>query len=246
MNIMEKLLTREITRQVEVDEDGEKVTKNETEELKNILNDEKDIWLANDNYIISHKGIQKLAQWVGAYWEKYPKVVSEPKPENKFRDAFLCTCYFPDGTFHTEVGEASNENTSRGISQSYKMTMALKRGNDKAFLRSAYVGLFDVYSEDESEDFKPPKPQYPFSGESLRYIALREDDVKYPNVHLLDIWTEHKDKEYIEVLTLHEDPMIRMVAKGMLHRIEKIEQEEIQIETEKTEETQMDPTNSLH
>lgn len=49
-------------------------------------------------------------------------------------------------------GEASSANLSNGISKQYPVAIAYKRGHDRAL--KDHLGLYDIYSEEESDDFR--------------------------------------------------------------------------------------------
>lgn len=202
----------------------------ETKTVREIIDETKDVWAVDQNTIISHVGVQKIAKFVGAIW-KIPQVISEPNKENQFRDAMFVTCTFPDGSEHTELGEANIKTTKPGISQDYKLTMAHKRGMDRALLRSNYIGFFDVYSEEEAEVFKRKdigKAQdsgIPSLAELASYVALPSENEKYPNELVKNVLRVHKDENYMKELVKNEDEVISYVAKGFLALWEKAKQE---------------------
>jgi hypothetical protein len=197
--------------------------------IKDILDEEKDIYIQEDGVVIMrHVGIAKLKTAVGANWDFEPTVIETPTSTNDFGYVFSCKVVFPDKSESVHIGEASNINTKQGtISRSYKATMALKRGRDRAFLRSEYMGLDDIYSESEIEKSEKKinkKPETPSHLQKYE-IHLSKDDPKYPNLPVFCVWETFKDKEYLEILAMDELALTKKtpnwIAKGMLVQIEK-------------------------
>ena len=133
---------------------------------------EKEFWALENKrkgtkiWIISNKGIQKIAEEAGIS-KNYKVEESEniiPKPENSLlhvvRVTIKCNAkekIMVNGCIHDEndgtlemTGEASKLNTRRG--GDYLRLMAEKRGYDRAVLR--HLGIEGAYSEEESVDFE--------------------------------------------------------------------------------------------
>lgn len=189
----------------------------EEKKVKEIIDPETDVWEARGKVIISHNGVLKLAAYVGATWDE-PRLDDKPREENGNGFYYIITCRFPDGTSSFETGEASDYNTDAKrmtLDYRYKQSMAIKRGMDRSFLRSAYMKMYDVYSEEEAEDFKEDIKTLKQTISKLRkneskmkaiiyeikdYIALGPDDEKYPNEYIVNIWKNYRDIEYLQEL----------------------------------------------
>lgn len=104
---------------------------------------------------LTHRGINKLGKWIGIRWD-IPRVDDTPRQENHFGFYYTVTCIFPDGERVHRSGEASDRNTD-DFSGKFKQNQAEIRAMNKAFLRSNYMELFDMYSEEEADDFRIKK-----------------------------------------------------------------------------------------
>jgi len=125
----------------------------ETKKISEIINISKHTWqTASGNIVMKHEAILLLRKFTGA---RFLKPELQKEISNPGNVVYLCIVEFPDGEISYEIGESNNGNTV-GWSRDIKPTMAFKRGHDRAFLRSDYIGLFEVFSEEESEDFKQP------------------------------------------------------------------------------------------
>lgn len=192
--------------------------------ISEIIDIEKHTWTTeNGNIIMKHEAILRLRKHTGARFLK-PELQSEIS--NPGNVVFLCAVEFPDGEISFEIGESNNENT-KGWSKGIKPTMAFKRGYDRAFLRSDYISLFEVYSEEESEDFKKPVQYAPEQIQNQGYneeftdtdapeqtnegkespfppyaaLFLPGTDLKYPGQHIIDdVLKRHKDLDYFRVI----------------------------------------------
>lgn len=179
-------------------QDGEEVVV--FKPLKDIIDPVRDTWGTKDgkNKIISETGMLKMIKFTKAIQLK-PEKMSEPTKENDYRDAFMCGIQFPDGSTSYQIGEATKKTTS-GISSDYKMFTAQKRGTHRAFLKSSYVGFFDVYSEEEADAFRRDDE---FIGETqltemVMCVSLPDDDEMYPNALVSDVLFKHGDLEYLK------------------------------------------------
>jgi hypothetical protein len=240
---LKELLERKIISQEIVK--GEKVYVEK--QLLDHIN-ENDIYLVDGKPVMKHIAIQKLARAVGAYWVEVD-IVDTPRQENDRGYGVKVKCEFPDGSISLSTASANDKNTidkskpNNTISNDYKLEMAEKRASDRAFLRSNYVGLFDVSSSEEAEVFstdnkeitslkniirklkeendrlKKQNKEIPTLMESINHIALPEDDEKYPGLPILQVWSKHQDLEYIQKLADSKNKTFSWIAKGMLHKI---------------------------
>lgn len=149
---LENVLDREIKGK-----DGKK------KKISEIIDTERHIWEVNGKIIFKHEAIQRLVHFVGAELLE-PKLIVEPSTMNGQAYVFLCSMKFPDGEISQEIGECNQFNAGHSyngqpsIGQMYPASTAFKRGYDRAFLRSNYMNLFDVFSDLESSAFsKPPE-----------------------------------------------------------------------------------------
>lgn len=204
--------------------DGEYQTQ-EVKKIKEIIDLDMDVWEADGRVIITHNGVLKLAEFVGATWDE-PRLDDRPRRENDNGFYYLITCRFPDGSSSFESGEASDLNTDKdrkSIDYRYKQSMALKRGMDRSFLRSTFMKLYDVYSEEEAEYFKnnstnalkkklrqaeetvgkfveKQKRMKSMVFEFYEYVALDDQDAKYPKEYVVNVWRNYKDLDYLKQL----------------------------------------------
>lgn len=231
-----ELLEREVRKM----KDGAWV---ETKMVKEIIDTDQDIWITKNNQtLLKHEAILKLAEYVGAVWEE-PRREDTPSSTNDKGFYYLVTCKFPDGTSNFESGEANDLNTEKNtISQRYKQSVAIKRGMDRSFLKSSYMKMYDVYSAEEVDSLKADQlKELETQNELLRSelqtksrlaqqmvesITLDDEDTKYPNLRLVDIWNIHRDEAYMEELNLHPDRVISWVARGLLQKIKSIREKE--------------------
>lgn len=191
----------------------------ETKKINEIINISKHTWqTASGNIVMKHEAILLLRKFTGA---KFLKPELQKEISNPGNVVYLCVVEFPDGEISYEIGESNNGNTV-GWSRDIKPTMAFKRGHDRAFLRSDYIGLFEVFSEEESEDFKQPSVQNINSPEEQHQIQsnqqssevdnagtpeqveinpalfLPSTDAKYSGKHIIeDVLKQHKDFDYL-------------------------------------------------
>ncbi|PDZ96603.1 hypothetical protein CON36_22040 [Bacillus cereus] len=194
-----------------------------TKKINEVIDIAKHTWTTMDgNIIMKHEAVLLLRKFTGAKFLKPELQVQISNPGNVI---YLCSVEFPDGEISYEIGESNNENT-KGWSKGIKPTMAFKRGYDRAFLRSDYIGLFEVYSEEESDSFKRPESttpplnnEQPFSPDETRTeenndfsnqtqkqtmnqphpaLFLPGTDPKYPGEHIVeDVLKRHQDFDYL-------------------------------------------------
>ncbi|MFP3725649.1 hypothetical protein U8V72_10655 [Priestia filamentosa] len=190
-----------------------------TKKINEIIDINRHTWQTESgNIVMKHEGVLLLRQFTGA---RFLKPELQKEISNPANVVFLCAVQFPNGELSFEIGESNNNNT-KGWSKDIKPTMAFKRGYDRAFLRSDYIGLFEVFSEEESEEFKQPISQsqveitegdlpinmstqpsvsMPSSPQMTKVdplLFLPKTDKKYPGKHIIeDVLKVHKDFEYL-------------------------------------------------
>lgn len=220
--------------------------KEEIKTIGEIINAEKDVLqLENGNYVIRKSGIQKMADYVGAYWKK-PEVIDTPTINNNKGFYVIVECVFPDGTSNFAPGESSEKNNK--FVSDYMFITAVNRAKAASFLRSSYMELHDVYSDDEADAFQEKmkensgsvnkkemeklavkqKQYVSMIQEMSKLIALPDEDEEYPKAYVYEVWDIHKDLDYLKKLTEHENKVIQFIAKNKLKEAEKeVSEEEI-------------------
>ena len=127
-----------------------------------IIDPEKDIWFSyqKNKPIIKETGTNKLIKATGA---KFPKVIPIEK-QSDYKSGLgqvwiEATVYFPNGETNEEYGVANAGNCPDPISRNNMPIMAKKRAKNRAFYRSDYIGLYDVYDENEILDIRDEKTE---------------------------------------------------------------------------------------
>ncbi|QST02954.1 hypothetical protein IMZ31_20620 (plasmid) [Pontibacillus sp. ALD_SL1] len=205
--------------------------------------------------MINHRGILKLLHWMGGELLE-PKLEDRPRGQDNNKGyAYLVTIEFPDGEKSFAGGEADDINTNIAYaSGKYKQNQALIRGINKAFLRSRYVNLIDVFSEEEAEEFKNVATQriiesykekerewvLRFKEKEMKYkkmiqgmlpyLALPESHDSYPHVKLRDILFEYEDLDTAKQIMDDEEHPVLSFAMKQLSREFKTHKEEIAVE----------------
>lgn len=240
--LLERLVKRIFT------EEGEQ--KEEYKKVKEVISEDPrdgDVWETGDGkVVISHTGIKKLADYVGAEWDE-GELDDRPNSNNDKGFYFRITCRFPDGSKSKEVGSAHDKNAKGDISLSHKYEMAYKRAQDRAFLNSSYMKMYDVYSAEESDSWSKEemlkrqleqqeryiketlangnaqlqakedtlRRYIAFSDRLLYYVALPQDDEKYPGEHITSI-IEREDYEYLQRLQKSDDKTMVYIVNRLL------------------------------
>lgn len=128
-----------------------------------IIDPEKDIWFSKQKKkpILKETGTRKLILESGATFPKIIPIEKQSDAPSRDREQVWieATVLFPDGTTHEEYGIANRMNCPDNISQANLPIMARKRAMHRAFFRSDYIGLYDVYDENETLDVKNEKEQ---------------------------------------------------------------------------------------
>lgn len=168
-----------------------------------IIDPEKDIWFSyqKNKPIIKETGTNKLIKATGA---KFPKVVPIEK-QSDYKSGLgqvwiEATVYFPNGETNEDYGIANAGNCPDPISRNNMPIMAKKRAKNRAFYRSDYIGLYDVYDENEILDIRDEKTEGKIQKLQNEINSLKEE---------LDI--ARKEKAHFE--TLYEKTI------GQLNRI---------------------------
>jgi hypothetical protein len=218
--------------------------------------------------LINHRGILKLVYWIGGRILE-PRKEDVPRQENHRGYAYLMSIEFPDGEISYQTGEASELNTDdRNASGKYKQNQAFIRGLNKAFLRSNYIGLLDIFSEEEAEEFKTPavervaneyklKIKEMIKGwkekekrygvmirEMIPYIALPEDDEDFPNEKVKNVLHHHEDLRKMKEILRGEDKILKFAVKNLLKEFEE-EKERKKIEEALKEEVEPEIEKSI-
>lgn len=135
----------------------------EIKKVGEIIDPEKDIWFSKKKKkpIIKDPGTRKLILESGATFPKIIPIEKQSDAPSRDREQVWieATVLFPDGTTHEEYGIANRMNCPDSISQANLPIMARKRAMHRAFFRSDYIGLYDVYDENETLDVKNEKEQ---------------------------------------------------------------------------------------
>lgn len=111
------------------------------------------LWDCHGTWVMYHKYCERVGAKLGIEW-KIP-VIIEADYQNKTAVILVSgTVYGNDGNTVTEwsIGEAHPSNNRNA----YIYAMAEKRGKDRVILKLSGLHGF-VYSEDESDDFKPKR-----------------------------------------------------------------------------------------
>lgn len=236
--VLEKILSHRL-KGFEGDTPAEK-------EVRELIDEKMDIWYPKNSSedkpkpVLSKGAIKKLMNFTQA------KVIeaeiherqSDAPSQDREQVWIEITVEFPDGSRNSDDGIANRWNARDQISGGILPIMARKRGISRAFLQSDYIGLYDVYDENENEDFSQERNENAQLKQqvqnlynqlehgkkefaSLRnkvfmFARLSNEDEKYPNALVKDIWFQHKDKEYMTELMNSEDELIQYVAAVMI------------------------------
>ena len=144
------VMERFITRYYE-DKDGK--IKEERKKIKEIVSqDEKDgdFWEADGKQILSLNGILKCAAFADV---KFGNLEAVDKPNSNNAKGFYLTVEASSLNRHTTygTGSANDDNAKSDIANKFKFETAHSRAITRTFL--THVGLFDVYSGVEADDW---------------------------------------------------------------------------------------------
>lgn len=106
------------------------------------------VWDCHGTTVIYHKDVEIVAAAAGIVFDK-PTVL---EANGKDKCVALCVTAYLGDRSDWSVGEAAPGNNKNA----YPYAMAEKRARDRVVLKLLGLAGF-VYSEDESEDFKPPQ-----------------------------------------------------------------------------------------
>lgn len=234
-------------------------------EVRDIIDPARDIWYPKDSTeenprpVLSKVALQRLIEWSGTkvvnsiIHEKQSDAPSVER-EQVWIEVFV---EFPDGSVNSDDGVANRSNCTSRISSQNLPIMARKRALSRAFLQSEYIGLYDVYDENESDSFSKDakeKEEYKRMAEEVermagelehgrrefamlrtsafQYARLSAEDAKYPDIQIKDVWFVHKDKEYMEELANSQDGLVKYVADVMLRTTIANEEKRMELGTE--------------
>lgn len=182
--------------------------------VKDIIDPETDIWFSAKKRkpIITEPGTKKL---ITAAKATFPKVIPiEKQSDSPSRDReqvwIEATVLFPNGEIHEEYGIANRMNCPDQISQSNLPIMARKRAMHRAFYRSDYIGLYDVYDENETLDARDEKNQKQLN---LVQQQLNNTDHKYKKI-INQLCKEIKTDEGELVWSINDPEILVQLAKG--------------------------------
>lgn len=182
--------------------------------VKDIIDPETDIWFSAKKRkpIITEPGTKKL---ITAAKATFPKVIPiEKQSDSPSRDReqvwIEATVLFPNGEIHEEYGIANRMNCPDQISQSNLPIMARKRAMHRAFYRSDYIGLYDVYDENETLDARDEKNQKQLN---LVQQQLNNTDHKYKKI-INQLCKEIKTEEGELVWSINDPEILVQLAKG--------------------------------
>lgn len=184
--------------------------------VKDIIDPEKDIWYSKKKKkpILKETGTKKLILETGA---TFPKIIPiEKQSDSPSRDReqvwIEATVLFPDGSIHEEYGVANRMNCPDSISQANLPIMARKRAMHRAFYRSDYVGLYDIYDENETLDVRNEK-----SLEEIKKIRdlLTQQEMKYKKL-VNQVCKEIQTPDGEVVWTINDQEKLVQLSQGGL------------------------------
>lgn len=111
-------------------------------------------WNVHGTWVVYHRVLEQIAVQAGITFD--PPMVLEADGQSK-TVALCVTGHMKGGPSHWSIGEASPHNYQvKGKQAAYPYAMAEKRAVDRVVLK--LIGLHGLaYSEDEADDFTPPK-----------------------------------------------------------------------------------------
>jgi hypothetical protein len=142
-----------------------RVLDNENKEVikavKEIINPETDIWFSKKKRkpILKDPGVSKLISATRAVFPKINPIEKQCDAPSQEREQVWieATVVFPNNETNSDYGIANRMNCADQISRANLPIMARKRAMHRAFLRSDYIGLYDVYDENETLDARDEK-----------------------------------------------------------------------------------------
>lgn len=113
-----------------------------------------DLWQVQSTWVIKHKAVERIGAQLGVNWSP-PQIIEGSTAD---RTVVVLVSGTVGDRSEWSFGECSPENYRvSGRQQAYPWAMAEKRGKDRVVLK--FLAIYgDVYSEDESEDFKAQTP----------------------------------------------------------------------------------------
>jgi len=158
------------------------------------LSPQDSMWNCHGTWVMLHKACEKIGAHLGISWE--PPVIIE-------QDSSKAVSMIVTGVLgevrEWSMGEASPKNSKNA----YPWAMAEKRGKDRVVLK--FAGLHgDMYSEDESDDFKANKPvkegKKPNKDMAPEQQNYQPTDIDWQNLNNLMQAYQAADRGYIKGL----------------------------------------------
>lgn len=209
---LEKVLNHPIKTIVRSDSNNE--LKIVTKVVKDIIDPERDIWYSHKKKkpIIKETGTKKLISATGTSFPKVIPIEKQSDSSSKDREQVWieATALFPDETTHEEYGVANRINCPDNISQANLPIMARKRAMHRAFYRSDYIGLFDVYDENETLDARDE-----INARKINELnqKLTKQDRKYKKL-INKLCTEIKTEDGTLVWAINDNEKLLGLSKG--------------------------------
>jgi hypothetical protein len=160
------------------------------------------VWDCHGTTVIYHKDVEIVAAAAGITFDK--PVLLEANGKDKC--VALCVSAHLGERSDWSIGEASPANNKNG----YPYAMAEKRARDRVVIKLLGLSGF-VYSEDESDDFRPPQQRQESAIVGTATAALRMSKTEE---ELTDWYAKNKDQ--IDVLRDDERDDIRSAYKTHL------------------------------
>ena len=208
---LERILNHPIKTIQKNEEDEEEIV---FKPVKEIIDPETDIWFSREKRkpIIKETGTRKLILATGATFPKIIPIEKQSDAPSKDREQVWieATVLFPNGETHEEYGVANRMNCPDSISQSNLPIMARKRAMHRAFYRSDYIGLYDVYDENETLDVRDEYNQQQI--EMLRE-KLNQQEKKYKKL-VNQMCKEIRTPEGELVWSINDPERLVQLAKG--------------------------------
>jgi hypothetical protein len=129
--------------------------------VREIIDPVRDIWFSDgkNKPIIKDPGMKKLIYATGAEFPKKITIEKQSDFTSKDREQVVIEAFvvFPNESENDDYGIANRSNCKDPVSSAILPIMARKRAMHRAFYRSDYIGLYDIYDENEVLDAKDEK-----------------------------------------------------------------------------------------
>ncbi|WP_088362485.1 hypothetical protein [Bacillus cereus] len=195
-----------------------RVLDNENKEVikpvKEIINPETDIWFSKKKRkpILTDSGVNKLISATGAVFPKINPIEKQCDAPSQDREQVWieATVVFPNDETNSDYGIANRMNCTDQISRANLPIMARKRARHRAFLRSEYIGLYDVYDENEMLDARDEK----HNEEMKRLKQELEKTIKKNKKIINQLCKEIKTEEGELVWSINDPELLVNLSKG--------------------------------